>query len=86
MKKYTKIVALCLALAVGTSASPNTVAPLRTEAAESIKLNKSKLTIGVGDSYALKLAGVKKPVWKSSNSKIASVKNGKVIAKNVYYG
>ena len=81
MKKYIKIVALCLALAVGASAIPDTVAPLRTEAAESLKLNKSKLTMGLGDSYVLKLTGANKPVWKSSNGKIASVKNGKVIAK-----
>lgn len=37
--------------------------------------------MGLGDSYTLKLSGAKNPLWKSSNSKIAVVKNGKVIAK-----
>ena len=38
-------------------------------------------TMGLGDTYTLKLAGAKNPVWKSSNGKIAIVKNGKVIAR-----
>lgn len=81
MKKYRKVIALLLALATVSDAVPVITSPVTVEAASSIKLSKSKLTMGLGDIYTLKLAGAKNPIWKSSNSKIAVVKNGKVIAK-----
>lgn len=81
MKKYRKVIALLLALATVSDAVPVITSPVTVEAASAIKLSKSKLTMGLGDTYTLKLAGAKNPVWKSSNSKIAVVKNGKVIAK-----
>lgn len=81
MKKYRKVIALLLALATVSDAVPVITSPITAEAASAIKLSKSKLTMGLGDTYTLKLARVKNPVWKSSNSKIAVVKNGKVIAK-----
>lgn len=81
MKKYRKVIALLLALATVSDTVPVITNPVTVEAASSIKLSKTKLTMGLGDIYTLKLAGAKNPVWKSSNSKIAVVKNGKVIAK-----
>lgn len=81
MKKYRKVIALLLALATVSDTVPVITSPVTVEAASSIKLSKSKLTMGLGDTYTLKLAGAKNPIWKSSNSKIAVVKNGKVIAK-----
>lgn len=81
MKKYRKVIALLLALATVSDAVPVITSPVTVEAASAIKLSKSKLTMGLGDSYTLKLAGAKNPIWKSSNSKIAVVKNGKVIAR-----
>lgn len=81
MKKYRKVIALLLALATVSDAVPVITSPVTVEAASSIKLSKTKLTMGLGDTYTLKLAGAKNPIWKSSNSKIAVVKNGKVIAK-----
>lgn len=81
MKKYRKVIALLLALATVSDAVPVITSPVTAEAASAIKLSKSKLTMGLGDIYTLKLAGAKNPVWKSSNGKIAVVKNGKVIAK-----
>ena len=81
MKKYRKVIALLLALATVSDTVPVITSPVTVEAASSIKLSKSKLTMGLGDTYTLKLAGAKNPVWKSSNSKIAVVKNGKVIAR-----
>lgn len=81
MKKYRKVIALLLALATVADAVPVITSPVTVEAASAIKLSKSKLTMGLGDTYTLKLAGAKNSVWKSSNSKIAVVKNGKVIAK-----
>lgn len=81
MKKYRKVIALLLALATVSDAVPVITSPVTVEAASAIKLSKSKLTMGLGDTYTLKLTGAKNPVWKSSNSKIAVVKNGKVIAR-----
>lgn len=81
MKKYRKVIALLLALATVSDAVPVITSPVTVEAASAIKLSKTKLTMGLGDIYTLKLAGAKNPVWKSSNSKIAVVKNGKVIAR-----
>ena len=46
------------------------------------KINKSKVTVYVGQSTTLKVSGTKKKAtWKTSNSKVATVKNGKVTAK-----
>lgn len=81
MKKYRKVIALLLALATVSDTVPVITNPITVEAASTIKLSKTKLTMGLGDSYTLKLTGAKNPVWKSSNSKIAIVKNGKVIAR-----
>lgn len=46
------------------------------------KINKSKVTVYVGQSTVLKVSGTKKKAnWKTSNNKVATVKNGKVTAK-----
>ena len=49
-----------------------------------IKLNKSKITVSVGETYKLRLSGAKKPPkWKSGNKSIVSVsKNGVVKGKS----
>lgn len=58
------------------------------QAASMPKLNKTSITIEEGDYKKLKLSGVSeeaedKAVWKSSNSKVASVnKKGRVTGKN----
>jgi len=57
--------------------------PLNMDAA-SVKLNKETATIRVGKSVKLKIlnyGGKKKVTWKSSDSKIAIVDNGKVTGK-----
>lgn len=53
--------------------------------AASIKLNKTKKTIGVGDTYQLKVSGTKNKVkWTVKSSSIAKVSsNGKVTGKKV---
>ena len=81
MKKYRKVIALLLALATVSDTVPVITNPITVEAASTIKLSRTKLTMGLGDSYTLKLTGAKNPVWKSSNGKIAVVKNGKVVAR-----
>lgn len=49
-----------------------------------IKLNKSKITVSVGETYKLRLSGAKEPPkWKSGNKSIVSVsKNGVVKGKS----
>ena len=53
------------------------------QAASSIKINKKKKTLRVGDKYTLKITGTSKKVkWTSSNKKVATVNSkGKVKAK-----
>ncbi len=58
----------------------------KTVASTKVTLNKSKLSLVVGKTATLKAtvtpkSASKKLSWKSSNSKVAKVKNGKVTAK-----
>ena len=55
------------------------------QAAQKVKLNKSKITLYTGKTYKLKMSGTKSKVtWKSSDKSVAKVdKNGKVTAKKV---
>lgn len=54
----------------------------RVEAASSIKLSKTTLTLKVKGTATLKVTGTTKTVkWSSSDKSIATVKNGKVTAK-----
>ena len=45
-----------------------------------VKLNKSSLTLGKGESYTIKANG--NATWSSSNNNILTVSNGKITAKN----
>lgn len=45
-----------------------------------VKLNKSSLTLGKGESYTIKANG--NATWSSSNTNILTVSNGKITAKN----
>lgn len=74
----------------GKSASCKvTVKAVQTPAirVRSVKLNKTKLTLGVGEKFTLKAvvspknASNQKAEWKTSNKKIVTVKNGKLVAK-----
>ena len=60
-------------------------APVSAEAANKIKLNKTKVTLNMAKTrtYKLKVKGTKKKVkWKTSNKKVVTVsKSGKVTAK-----
>ncbi len=47
-----------------------------------VSLNKTKLTLGKGEKFTLKVSGTKKkPTWSTSNKKAVTVKNGKITAK-----
>lgn len=47
-----------------------------------VALNKTKLTLGKGETFSLKVSGTKsKPTWTTSNKKAVTVKNGKITAK-----
>lgn len=51
---------------------------------KNMKLSKEKITMTPGQSQKIKLMGTRqKVVWKSSNNKVASVKNGRIKAKSV---
>lgn len=56
---------------------------MNAEAASSVKLNKTSITIQVGKTYNLKVKGTKKKVkWKTANKKVATVNSkGKVTGK-----
>lgn len=46
-----------------------------------VKLNKTSVTLGVGESYTLKASGQSPYKWATSNKSIATVSGGKVTAK-----
>lgn len=48
-----------------------------------VKLNKSKVVLGVGDSSKLKIKNAKKVKWSSNNTTVATVKAGKITAKKI---
>lgn len=49
-----------------------------------IKLNKTKVSMYITDTCLLKVStNLKKLKWTSSNAKVATVKNGKIVAKSV---
>lgn len=72
-----------LALILAVAMFMTTLATSPHVEAATIKMNKTKVTIGVGDTYQLKVSGTsKKAKWSTSNKKVATVnKNGKVTGK-----
>ncbi len=53
-------------------------------ATQTIKLNKTKLSLTVGEKFTLKLSGTKSKItWSTSDKTIATVSEGKVTAKKV---
>ena len=74
MKKINKvIISICLIMSVLL------ISPARTEAA-TVKLNKSTVTIAVGETYALKVTGTKsKATWSTNRKNIATVNNKGVV-------
>lgn len=66
---------LCIVLIVSAMGSP-------VYAAEKVRLNKTSVTLSVGESVTLKINGISIKSAKSSNKKVASVNSkGKVTAK-----
>ena len=51
------------------------------EAAKKTGLNKTSVTMYVGETATLKINGTKAKSWSSSNKKVVTVKNGKLTAK-----
>ena len=82
LPKFFKVCALALTLAVVTPS----IAPINNvavaEAATAIKLNKTKLSLTVGDAAKLTISGTKSKVtWATSKKTVATVgKTGKVTA------
>ncbi len=77
MRKLTMVLSLLVALAMTVLSYGEHV-----EAASKVKLNKTKVTLAVGESTTLKMNGTSKKVtWSTSNKKVATVSKGKVTAK-----
>lgn len=75
MKYKNKVMAMFLIMLMALC----TATPVQ---AATIKLNKTKEILFVGQSVKLKMIGTaKKAVWSTSNKKVATVKAGKVTAK-----
>lgn len=76
-KKMLTLFLFCLLIGV--------VLPIRADAATGTKLNKTKITLSVGDTYKLTVKGAsQKVVWRSSNSKVATVNSkGNVTGKKI---
>lgn len=86
MKKFKKINFLITFILILSLTIPTLVLTLGNSAtvyAATIKINKEKLTIVIGDTYNLKISGTTKTIkWSSSNTSVASVSSaGKVTAK-----
>ncbi len=83
-----RVLCVCMAIIMATTGSVST-SVLPAMAAKKMKLNKSKATVYVNKSVALRVSGTKKTVkWSTNNSQVVSVKKkGKtaatVKAKNV---
>jgi len=85
MKKFIKSV-LIFALVFVLSLSTSAVCLAKSSEKSKVKLNKTKLTLYVGDTYNLKISGTKQKVtWTSSNKKVATV-NKKGCVKTVGKG
>lgn len=75
--KFRKLVFVTFILALGLTV----LLPVKAEAAGKVKLNKTKVVIGIGETYQLKVKNTKKKVkWSTSNKKIVKVKNGRLTA------
>ena len=87
VKKLAAVV-LSIALVTGNTASNMMVTNAATQTVKSITLNSKSKKMTVGEKTTLKVKSVKpgnvskKVIWKTQNSKIATVNsNGKVTAK-----
>lgn len=78
MLKFKKLLIIMLAFALSLSTTP-----AQTDAAQKAKLNKSKLSLYVGNTAQLKVKhNSKKVKWSSSKTSVATVtQSGKVVAK-----
>lgn len=82
MKKLCKIIVLCMAVMVGVSFSLP-AQTIESHAASKIKISKKSVVTNKGKTVRLKVKGTSKKVrWSSSNKKVATVKKGRVKAKN----
>lgn len=78
-KRIRRMLSICIMLVLCVQI----LAPTSNVFASTVKLNKTKLTLNVGETATLKLTGTKKTVtWSSSKKSVATVsKKGKVSAK-----
>ncbi|MCH5268347.1 MAG: Ig-like domain-containing protein [Lachnospiraceae bacterium] len=75
MKKIRSFFAIILTFVMAV-----TLTPVQTDAAQKVELNKSKVTLYIGNSVTLKLKNTKKKVtWKSTNKSVATVSQKGVV-------
>ena len=86
MKKFFKTLAIILCLTMTTPSVVSDIGVETVEAATNIKLNCTKKTMYVGDTFKLKISGTKKKVkWSSSDKRIATV-SSKGVVKGIKEG
>ena len=86
MKKFIKTLAIVLCLSTVTPVVASSIGVETVEAATKIKLNCTKKTMYVGDTFKLKISGTKKKVkWSSSDKRIATV-SSKGVVKGIKEG
>ena len=86
MKKFFKTLAIILCLTMTTPSVVSDIGVETVEAATKIKLNCTKKTMYVGDTFKLKISGTKKKVkWSSSDKRIATV-SSKGVVKGIKEG
>ena len=82
MQNLYKILVLCMAIMIGAAFSLP-AQTVESHAAEKIKISKKSVVTNKGKTVRLKVKGANKKVrWSSSNKKVATVKKGRVRAKN----
>lgn len=86
MKKFFKALSIVLCLSLFTPSVVPVIDIETVQAATKVKLNCTKKTMYVGDTFKLKISGTKKNVkWSSSNKNVATV-SSKGVVKGVYEG
>ena len=85
MKKFIKTLAIVLCLTMATPSVVSDIGVETVQAKQKIKINCTKKTMYVGDTFKLKISGTKKKVkWSSSSNIVEISQNGVVKARSLY--
>ena len=85
MKKFIKALVIVLCLSTVTPVVAPSIGVETVQAKQKIKINCTKKTMYVGDTFKLKISGTKKKVkWSSSSNIVEISQNGVVKARSLY--